>query len=125
MVRAVDLGKLGAWQARLRRFAESGLSIGRFCREEGVSAPSFYSWRKRLAKNRGSVGSASGPAAGPSFVPVRLMAMAAPPIVIRLPNGVRVRLPGDNIEALRAGIEAAAALSGAASMAAGKEASRC
>jgi transposase-like protein len=58
MVRAVDLGKLAVWQARLRRFAESGSSIAKFCRQEGVSAPSFYLWRKRLDKNRGSVGSA-------------------------------------------------------------------
>jgi|SRR5271155_758968 len=112
MVRAVDLGKLAVWQARLRRFAESGSSIAKFCRQEGVSAPSFYLWRKRLDKNRGSVGSAKRLPARQSFVPVRLTATAALPIIIRLPNGVRVRLPGDNIDALRAGIEAAAVLLG-------------
>jgi transposase-like protein len=124
MVRAVDLGKLAVWQARLRRFAECGSSIAEFCRQEGVSAPSFYLWRKRLAKSTGSVGGASGLTARQSFVPVRLTATAALPIIIRLPNGVRVRLPGDNIEALRAGIEVAAVLPVARS-ATGKETTRC
>jgi|SRR5208282_5360179 len=124
MVRAVDLGKLAVWQARLRRFAESGSSIADFCRQEGVSVPSFYLWRKRLAKSAGSVGSAKRLTAKQSFVPVRLTATAAMPIIIRLPNGVRVRLPGDNIEALRAGIETVAMLPVATS-AAGKETTRC
>jgi hypothetical protein len=124
MVRAVDLGKLAMWQARLRRFAESGSSIAEFCRQEGVSAPSFYLWRKRLAKSTVSVGRGSRVTAGQSFVPVRLTATAAMPIIIRLPNGVRVRLPGDNIEALRAGIEVAAVLPVATS-AANQETTRC
>lgn len=122
MVRAVDLGKLAVWQARLRRFAECGSSIAEFCRQEGVSAPSFYLWRKRLAKS--SVGSASRLTARQSFVPVRLTTTAAMPIIIRFPNGVRVRLPGDNIEALRAGIETVAMLPDTTS-AAGQEGTRC
>lgn len=112
MVRAVDLGKLAAWQQRLLRFEKSGQTINEFCRLEGFSPQSFYLWRKRLDKNRGPVGSPMRLPARQSFVPVRLTATAALPIVIRLPNGVRVRLPGDNIEALRAGIETAAVLVG-------------
>jgi transposase len=124
MVRAVNLGKLSVWQERLLRFGKSGQTINEFCREEGFSPQSFYLWRKRLAKNSVSVGSASRLTAGQSFVPVRLTATAVMPIIIRLPNGVRVRLPGDNVDALRAGIEVAAALPVATS-AAGKETTRC
>jgi len=28
----------------------SGLSVRQFCRQEGLSEPSFYSWRKKLSK---------------------------------------------------------------------------
>src|SRR5580658_3152522 len=107
MVRGANLGKLAVWQQRLLRFEKSRQTINEFCRQEGFSPQSFYLWRKRLGKNTGPIGSASRLTAGQSFVPVRLTATAALPIIIRLTNGVRVRLPSDNIEALRAGIETA------------------
>lgn len=115
--------KAQEWQQRLLRFEESRQTINEFCGQEGFSPQSFYLWRKRLAKNSGSVGSASRLMARESFVPVRLTAMAVLPIIIRLPNGVRVRLPGNNIEALQAGIEAAAALG--TTSAPGKDTTRC
>jgi transposase-like protein len=124
MARAVDLDKVAVWQGRLRRFAASGSSITAFCRQEGVSAPSFYLWRKRLAKNNGPRCEPKTPAARQPFVPVHLTGTTVPPIVIRLPNGVRVRLPGDNLQALRAGIKAAATLSGPTAVS-GQEATRC
>jgi hypothetical protein len=37
------------WQRVVERAARSPLSIESFCRVEGVSTASFYSWRKRLA----------------------------------------------------------------------------
>jgi len=110
MARAADLGKVAVWQGRLRRFAASGSSIAEFCRQEGVSAPSFYLWRKRLAKGNGPRCNPNILAARQPFVPVHLTVRTVPPIIIRLPNGVRVRLPGDNLEVLRAGIAAAATL---------------
>jgi transposase-like protein len=124
MARAVDLGKVAVWQGRLRRFVASGSSITEFCRQEGVSAASFYLWRKRLAKYNGPRGEPNTPAARHPFVPVWLTGTTVPPIVIRLPNGVRVRLPGDNLPALRAGIEAAATLPGTTAVS-GQEAARC
>jgi transposase-like protein len=118
MVRGVDSSKVAEWQGRLRRFAAGGLSVAEFCRHEGVSGPSFYSWRKRLRNHYASAGR-------PSFLPVRLTTAPSRPIVIGLPNGVRVRVPGDNLEALKAGIEAASALPGRPLAATGKEAPRC
>ncbi len=38
----------GQWQALLARATRSGLSVAEFCRREGVSTASFYTWRKRL-----------------------------------------------------------------------------
>ena len=38
------------WQMVLETFKSSGLSVRQFCKQEGLSEPSFYSWRKRLTK---------------------------------------------------------------------------
>lgn len=42
--------KEAAWRERLRNQAGSGLSVRAFCRREGLSEPSFYSWRRELEK---------------------------------------------------------------------------
>ena len=36
------------WRERIAEQARSGVSIKQFCKERGVSAWSFYAWRKRL-----------------------------------------------------------------------------
>lgn len=117
MADLVDSRREMVWRQRLRRFGESGLTVAAFCREEGVSAPSFYHWRKRLAeRDRQGVSAKRG---RESFVPVRLATVlappqATPPVEIHLPNGVRVCVPGDDLVALRAGIAAAGELRGPA-----------
>jgi transposase-like protein len=37
------------WADLVRLQEQSGAPVKDFCRERGVSEPSFYSWRKRLA----------------------------------------------------------------------------
>jgi hypothetical protein len=37
------------WQALLARAEQSELSVANFCRNEDISAASFYQWRQRLA----------------------------------------------------------------------------
>ena len=95
-----------AWRDRLARFDNSNLTVKQFCRQEGVSDPSFYQWRKRLKRDQpgtkaGRNSSASSNAIKP-FVPVSVPgAMVAE---VEFPNGVRVRVPATNAEALRAAI---------------------
>jgi hypothetical protein len=101
MLRAVKSGKEELWRSRLQRFDASGMSVARFCRQEQVSVPSFYQWRKRLAVLPPRVSS-------PTFVPVRLTPVAA--VEIHLPNGARVSVPPGNTEALRVAIAAAGEL---------------
>jgi transposase-like protein len=36
------------WSQLVRQHEQSGAAVKVFCRERGVSEPSFYSWRKRL-----------------------------------------------------------------------------
>ena len=38
--------KVAEWQERFIRFERSGASIAQFCRDEGISSPSFYVWRR-------------------------------------------------------------------------------
>ena len=52
------------WRDLIRRQRRSGQSIAAFCRDHGVSQPSFFSWRKRLRLQRGQPAS--------PFVPVQI-----------------------------------------------------
>ncbi len=70
------------WRAVLQRQTRSGVSIAKFCRSEGVSEPSFYSWKRALdgsrvkSKTREPSGTrrvaARTSEASPSFVPVQI-----------------------------------------------------
>ena len=88
------------WQQRLARFEQANLSAAAFCASEGVSLPSFYSWRRRLRP------AASGePADGPRLVPVRLVAAAA--VELLLPSGALLRLaPGCDLDFVRSLVDA-------------------
>ena len=46
--------KAAYWRDWLRRQVESEVSVRQFCAVEGLSEPSFYTWRKRLAVPRES-----------------------------------------------------------------------
>src|SRR5688572_22662694 len=92
-----------AWAERLARFADSGLSPAQFCAHEGVSLPSFYSWRRRLAPPAADAGpAADGPAtAGPRLLPVHLAPPAAA-VELVLPHGAVLRLvPGCDLAFVR------------------------
>lgn len=108
MGRKRSLDAESAWLERLARFDSGRLSVSAFCRREGVSLASFYRWRKRLADQRRSAGGekrGAGPVAGDgagSFVPVSVTGLSA--VVIELPDGVVVRVPASEAEALRTAI---------------------
>ena len=97
------------WRDRLARFRKSKLSVTEFCRHEGVSDPSFYQWRKRLRKDDSKrkpgrrSGSRKADTAQP-FVPIKVSASSAVS-EIEFPNGVRIRVPANNAEALRAALQ--------------------
>lgn len=105
MVRGSSLAKRLAWQARLQRFVSGGpVSVAAFCRQEQVSVPSFYAWRKKLSQQDAAAAidpsiSANGKVAKPvraqAFVPLHVTASApsADTLEIRLPNGAQLRCP--------------------------------
>ncbi len=98
-----------SWRSRMANFRRSNLTVVEFCRREGVSGPSFYQWRKRLegsrpeskARRRSGKGSRAN-RASTLFVPVNVS--SSPIAEIEFPNGVRIRVPATNVEALRAAV---------------------
>ena len=65
-----------------------------FCAAEGVSLPSFYSWKRRLHTNGRSPDAEHNPASqpGPRLLPVRLTP-AAVSVELVLPDGTVLRVP--------------------------------
>ncbi len=43
-----SIEKEAYWRSQFERQSASGLSIRRWCRENGVSEPTFYVWRRKL-----------------------------------------------------------------------------
>ena len=101
------------WREVLKRQAKSGLSVRAFCAAEGVSAPSFYSWRRKFRDRKN--GSSRPPRAKHSegatdkdrlFVPLKLLDTSHPLEIIH-PLGYRIQVTGEvNPVALRKVIEA-------------------
>ena len=64
------------WQALLARATRSSLSVAEFCRREGVSTASFYTWRRRLDGAAGGQASTVAASAGePAFVDLGALAV--------------------------------------------------
>ena len=91
-----DLDDYLDWQDRLENYKNSGLDLGVFCLQEGISKTNYYRWTERLkdgipktmvVEKEARKNAESGKAA---FVPITLKAS---PVEIELPNGGVVRLP--------------------------------
>lgn len=80
------MGRRELWRRRIAQQEKSGTSIRAFCREEGLSEPSFYAWRKRLRSENHPV----------RFALVETKpAERAAPIELMLASGDRLRVPAD------------------------------
>ena len=94
------------WRSVLQRQARSGVSIAKFCRSEGVSEPSFYSWKralgggeakaKRAARSGARRVAARSSEASPSFVPVEITEEPRPATIqVVWPNGLSAQVPAE------------------------------
>jgi hypothetical protein len=106
MKRRVDSKKLALWSERFNRFRESGLSITRFCANEGVSVSSFSYWTKRL-EAKAHVATLDHVAVSDSK---RLLSDATlrergfeamPSFSIRIHDSIQISVPVDCLEAIR------------------------
>lgn len=93
-----ESGKEKFWRRTLSDLAASGQSIRAFCREQQLSEPSLYAWRRTLARRDAARRAADTPAAAAAaFLPIRLTRTPGVPaararIEIVLSGGHRIRL---------------------------------
>jgi len=94
MPRGSDPIKVQQWTERLERFAQSGQTVAQFCQNEGVSQPSFYQWKKKLADPNRSLSShrKSSPAV---FQALEVTSLPLSATTVRLANGIEIELGGD------------------------------
>lgn len=109
MAGSLDSRKVRDWQRRMTRFEEARQSVAEFCRKEGVSAPSFYQWRKRLAQRPRAAAGTNGTLVAGGFRPVRLAGtngtLVAAGVAVQLPGGTELHIPTSDRRALRLAID--------------------
>lgn len=66
-----DSGREHFWRQTLLQWRRSKLNVRDFCSEKGLSEPSFYSWRRELARRDQEAATAK---ARRAFVPVAIQA---------------------------------------------------
>lgn len=96
------------WRQVVEGHAGSGLSVRRYCAERSVTEPSFFAWRRELARRDAGGGRAKSPPRRASVqgtsqrpAPLRFAQLQIAPselaggvsIEIVLPAGARVRVP--------------------------------
>ncbi len=89
MAQGLKSEKVVEWTNRLRRFEQSNQTVARFCVDEGVSQPSFYSWRKKL---RELAPASSGSLFQPVHVASCLPETIREETVIRLGRDIEIEL---------------------------------
>ena len=85
------------WQMVIETWQNSGMSVAKFCRAEGLSEGAFYNWRKKLSHvaSRQNESSQSNPSA---FIKVALPDSKHAPIELKLSSGniLRIHSGADN-----------------------------
>ena len=116
-----DRSKERFWRRVVRQWRRSGGSIRAFCAERGLSEPSFYAWRRRLAEldqaavtskqatrrmaskrpnqeDNGSVG---------AFVPVQVVGSAASEAATMATSAIEVVVGAGRVVRIAAGFDTA------------------
>ena len=84
------------WRERLERYERSGLSAREFCAQEGVSYPSLYQWKKRLAASNSS----TSPTSGSRLQPVQVVGESG--VTVEFPDVASLRIPASQVDLVRA-----------------------
>jgi len=75
-------------------FDQSSQTVAQFCQNEGVSQPSFYQWKKKLADPNRPL-SSHRKSSPPAFRAVEVVSPSMSATTVRLANGVEIELGGD------------------------------
>jgi transposase-like protein len=85
------------WQMVIETWQNSGMSVAKFCKAEGLSEGAFYNWRKKLSHvaSRKNESSQSSPS---SFIKVALPENEHFPLELELSSGniLRICFGADN-----------------------------
>jgi|SRR3989339_417260 len=94
-MREIDGDQEQFWRMAIETWQTSGLSVRQFCTDEGLSEPSFYSWRKKLTdgsvqdeKNKPEPSSAFIEVAMPRNIPAAVELVLISGNTLRIPAGV-------------------------------------
>jgi hypothetical protein len=89
------------WRGRIEGQAASGLSARQWCLQEQLSEPSFYAWRRKLARRDQERSALVSQAPSKGFLPIRLTASPVSNVELQLPSGLVIRVPAHESAALR------------------------
>ena len=81
------------WQMAIDAWQSGGLSVRQLCKQEGLSEPSFYSWRKRLKKSPDPKPDHRTDCSPESFIQVSLPGGSASGVEFVLSSGHTLRIP--------------------------------
>lgn len=81
------------WQMAIETWQSSGLSVRQFCQQEGLSAPSFYAWRKKLAKADAPQADKNDVGPPEPFIQVSLPTAAHSDLQLVFVSGHRLKIP--------------------------------
>lgn len=82
------------WQMAIEAWQAGGLSVRQFCKQEGLSEPSFYMWRKRLKKSSDPKPDHSMDYSPEPFIQVSLPDGSSGGLELVLSSGHTLRIPG-------------------------------
>jgi transposase-like protein len=95
--------RAAVWGQRLERYRQAGQTVAEFCRQEGVSVPSFYQWRQRLAQPSRGQRPKRAPGRHAHRAPAFQQVMLSGGVVTAvLPSGARLEVPAQQVELVRA-----------------------
>ena len=114
MVRGSNPVKVEEWTGRLLRFQKSDVTVAQFCRDEGVSQPSFYQWKSKLrdqrlpteSSNRRSASSRNRTNKRPAFKTVQVTSSSQPcasqpAMIVSMSGGIQIEV-ADNPAVIQA-----------------------
>jgi transposase-like protein len=82
-----DIEQRKFWEMVIETWQSSGMPVRQFCRQEGLSEPSFYSWRRKLKNNKPKDKPASS-----GLVEVSLRGPGSSPLELVLKSGSVLRI---------------------------------
>ena len=107
MSRHSDPRKAAAWERRIARFSDSGLTVARFCVREGVSIATFHSRQRKIRDVSANEAAWSTPALPRAhFDPVEVVSRQA--VTIRFASGAVMEIPEDREDLVKVVVRALA-----------------